>query len=93
MPEQRRAGLGATGRCRPPAVREKLTRTRLRHYQLVRYFRIHLSITQTPNGRAPEPSYLLRYVDEQQAGDANVLSRGRAGLSARELVCACTRRE
>ena len=72
MPEQgagpARTPGDAGGRCRPPAVRRKQTRTRLRCYQLVSTLWIHLSVMQTPSGRAPERSYLLRYVDEQQAG-------------------------
>lgn len=86
MPEQRQAGLGASGRCRPPAVREKLTRTRLRHYQLVSYFRIHLSLTQTLNGRAPEPSYLFRYMDEQQAGTTVPLGSAGGETRGRQLA-------
>lgn len=95
-PEDRRASLGclsretgrpgAAGHCRPPAVRRKLTCTWLRHYQFVSYFWIRLSLTQTPNGRDPEPSYLLHYVAERQAGTTAPLESAGGEMRGRQLA-------
>lgn len=41
---------------------------------------------QTPSGRAPEPSYLLRYMDEQQAGTTVPLESAAEETRGRQLA-------